>query len=705
MERAPTDQSSLVEPHFDADRPVERRKDDRLGRSAFAESVAKRIQDVPAQHGFTIAVTGEWGSGKTSILNMVAEALEDEKIPVLRFNPWLFGGTTELVTRFFQELSAQLGEVGSEKLKEVAKLLAKLGEGLAPLSPIPGTTILAKLVSEASDQWAQPRSLHSEREHLKEILAESEAKVIVLIDDIDRLEPSEIREVIRLVRLTSDLPNVVFLLAYDSQHVAMSLGTSESEGIRYLEKIVQVSYQLPIVRESILSEMLLPWLEECVSGRDVLELDREVWTQVLYDVIKPLLTSLRDVKRYLYSLPITLDMVGREVALADLLSLDAIRVLRPELFEALRTYSDCLVHSSSDIQIILGGDSRKQEIKKTLLQMLDHAAADRKTLESVFRHLFPVTQEILGNLGYTPDLKAAWRKDRRVACEEVLRIYLQAGLDESVVSSSEIQAVLDALTDETRLEKLLSGLDADRLGLALERLEDYQGEYPIEAVPIAVPVLTNLMGSLSAEPGGFLAIPPRIKVSRVILRLMRRIDDPETLATCIDEVLQKVPSLSGRLDLVEMVGHRQSVGHGLVSEDQAHKLEQKIVEELESITTADLGAEWDLIGLSLRPLLWLQDAQKDNLTERLRRHLSDDEFVLALLRSSVVNIYSTGGLVDKRLHWDDLVQAFGKELAAAVVKLPNSPLWLEITEDDRNTVSLAKKHAAGEMANECCGIA
>ena len=171
MEQAPTDQSSPADPHFDADRPIERRKDDCLGRRAFAESVAKRIQDVPAQHGFTIAVTGEWGSGKTSILNMVAEVLEDETITVLRFNPWLFGGTTELVTRFFQELSAQLGEVNSEKLKEVAKLLARLGEGLAPLSPIPGTNIVAKLVSIASDQWAKPRSLHSEREDLKKVLA------------------------------------------------------------------------------------------------------------------------------------------------------------------------------------------------------------------------------------------------------------------------------------------------------------------------------------------------------------------------------------------------------------------------------------------------------------------------------------------------------------------------------------------------------
>ena len=130
---------------------------------------------------------------------MVAEVLEDETIDVLRFNPWLFGGTNELVTRFFQELSAQLGQVNSEKLKEVAKLLSTLGKGLAPLSPVPGTNIAAKLLSKAFDQWAKPRSLHLELEHLKEVLATSGAKVVVLIDDIDRLEPAEIREVVRLV--------------------------------------------------------------------------------------------------------------------------------------------------------------------------------------------------------------------------------------------------------------------------------------------------------------------------------------------------------------------------------------------------------------------------------------------------------------------------------------------------------------------------
>ena len=98
--------------YFDADRPIEFRDQDRLGRRSFAEVIARQVRAVPAERGFTIAVAGEWGSGKTSVLNMVAEALQEDgdAIAVLRFNPWLFSNADDLVIRFFRELSAQLGQ-------------------------------------------------------------------------------------------------------------------------------------------------------------------------------------------------------------------------------------------------------------------------------------------------------------------------------------------------------------------------------------------------------------------------------------------------------------------------------------------------------------------------------------------------------------------------------------------------------------------
>ena len=121
---------------------------------------------------------------------MVAETLADNDgtTAVLRFNPWLFRGAEDLVTRFFRELGAQLDQGDDGRLKDVAKALSKLGQSLAPLSPIPGTTEVVNLAAQLTDQWTEPRSLLAERDHLREALAESCSRVVVLIDDIDRLE-------------------------------------------------------------------------------------------------------------------------------------------------------------------------------------------------------------------------------------------------------------------------------------------------------------------------------------------------------------------------------------------------------------------------------------------------------------------------------------------------------------------------------------
>ena len=116
-----------------------------------------------------------------------------------------------------------------------------------------------------------------------------------------------------------------------------------------MDKIVQVSHDLPYVREAILPGTLLPWLDELLQGRDLAQIDKDVWGRVFYDVIKPLLGNLRDVKRYLYSLPVTLETIGQEVALADLLGLEALRILRPALLDELRSHAEYLVHAESGV--------------------------------------------------------------------------------------------------------------------------------------------------------------------------------------------------------------------------------------------------------------------------------------------------------------------------------------------------------------------
>lgn len=682
--------------YFDADRPIERREQDRLGRRSLAEAIAQQVRVVTVEHGFTIAVVGEWGSGKTSVLNMVAETLEDDAdaIAVLRFNPWLFGSADDLVTRFFGELSAQLGQSRSERLKDVARALFNLGQSLAPLSPVTGTTSVVNLVAKLTGRLTKPLSLHDMRDHLREALIASGSRVVVLVDDIDRLEANETREIMRLVRLTSDLPNVVFLLAFDRRHVARSLGKDKTEGRQYLDKIVQVSHDLPNVREADLPGILLPWLDELLQGRELAQIDKDVWGRVFYEVIKPLLGNLRDVKRYLYSLPVTLDTIGQEVALADLLGLEALRILRPALFDELRIHAEYLVHPESGSRLWTTEEARNREASEKLTAMMERAEGERGLLDSVLEILFPATQGVLGRSSYGPNWIGNWRKQRRVACEQVLGIYLQAGLDEDAIPFGEVEELVGALTDEKRLVELLDALDEKRLEAVLERLEDFEHDFPAEAATIAVPVLVNRMGRLSSDSDGMFGMPPRIKLTRLVLRLLTKVRDPVDVSTGVIVMLTRIVDLSGRLALVEMVGHRQSVGRRLVGEDQAKKLEKGLAECLKSATASQLADEWNLFVLSLRIPNWLEGEEKGQLAARLQEHLMDDGVVLTLLRTAVSYAHYNGH-TEKRIFWDQLVEVFGEEIADAVNRLAHSPLCRSLSEDDQDTMNLAKKYASG----------
>ena len=637
---------------------------------------------------------------------MVAEGIgnDSEATTVLHFNPWLFSSADDLVPRFFGELSAQLGRESLNSLKEIASAFATLGKILAPLSPVPGTIAIADLAAQQADQLAKQPSLLENRELLRGALSESGSRIVVIIDDIDRLERGETRELIRLVRLTSDLPNVVFLLAFDRGHVAASLGRDETEGGQYLDKIVQVAYNLPAVRESILPQTLVLWLNELISGHDFTPIDEEIWSRVLYEVIKPLLGNLRDVKRYLYSLPVTLDTVGQEIALADLLGLEAIRIMRPPIFEELAAHAPYLVHSESLSLIWMDEETKRKEIEKELSAMLGRAKGERPVLESVFEILFPATQGFLGRSSYGPDWIGTWRKQRRVACEEVLRIYLQAGLEAEALQSREIREVVEALTDERELKRLLESFDPQQLEDALDRLADFEQDFPVEAISAAVPVLINQMAKLSRHTSSFLGLPPRSKARYIISRLLRKNEDPEALTADLLTILKKVDTLSGWLDPVEFVGHRERVGLKLVGEGPAKMLEDRLVARLKSATVDELSEEWDLYRLFIRTLLWLDGEDKNLLSARLCEHLDDDQFVLALLRTSFGYTHYSTGQVKKRLPWDDLAEVFGEVFSegfgGSLERLAHSQLYEDLADEDQDTVKLALKYASGWRPSE-----
>ena len=216
------------------DRPKEHLADDRLGYARFAQSLARSIADLAPTEGIVLAVNGPWGSGKTTAVNMIVEAVgalqpsapSGREILPIRFNPWWFSEQEDLVKAFFAELSASLDKKLSEKVGEgfrnVARRIASSRDlVVAGLGLVPGGSLVKDVTGAAigavGSLGGSDKSLSQLRDELAADLHGQDKRLLVIIDDVDRLPANEVRQIFRLVKSVADLPNVIYLLIFDRE--------------------------------------------------------------------------------------------------------------------------------------------------------------------------------------------------------------------------------------------------------------------------------------------------------------------------------------------------------------------------------------------------------------------------------------------------------------------------------------------------------
>lgn len=149
-----------------SDNPIEKSEDDSLGRNAGAVSLDQQISSLDSSQGIVIGVLGEWGSGKTSYVNLAANELEKLRIPMVGFNPWMFSGVCQLFDAFFAEISAELKiKDRGKKLNEIGDYLSNYGEAMTKISWIPvigsKAELLGKLAQALGKIRKKVREAHS----------------------------------------------------------------------------------------------------------------------------------------------------------------------------------------------------------------------------------------------------------------------------------------------------------------------------------------------------------------------------------------------------------------------------------------------------------------------------------------------------------------------------------------------------------------
>ncbi len=451
------------------DQPKKALKDDRLGYASFAKRLADILADMDVPNGYVVGLHGRWGSGKTTFVNFILEyiktrnetAVDTKKIEHIDFRPWIVSGHQDLMAAFFKLLSEHLkpkeGQLkkawrkgartaaeGADKLVDAAAKMALAvdpsGGAISGLAGAAGK----KALNAALSKFLDTPSLQTAYERLRQQLSNSNRRLLVTIDDIDRLEDGEIKSIMQMVKTIGRLPNVIYLLVYDRDIVWQALDEGiDRVGPRFAEKIVQQEIELPLPGKHI----LLAMLDEEIKFITVDGEDSVRWQYIVRAGVHRWINYPRDVLRFSNALKFSWPALKGEFDSQDLVAIEGMRLFDPVAFNWIRRNREFLF---SEGRYFMGADDERKaniEALKTLLQ-----PATVIPLMELFTVLFPQHGKWFEGSRYMiQENHIASQVRRGLASEAGYDSYFALNPSTDAVPKATIDAVFNNLNDEKKI--------------------------------------------------------------------------------------------------------------------------------------------------------------------------------------------------------------------------------------------------------------
>jgi hypothetical protein len=605
--------------------------------------------------------------GKTSAVNLIIAAIreleigtaEDAQTVVARFNPWMFSGLEALATGYLTQLGGLIGEsLGKSALHKSAKIVRRIAKsgseflgGAAALGVIAATggaaiplagTIKSGVSSAASlaGQLGDAKQLEDLAAELRKKLSALPHRIIIVLDDLDRLQPDELRKVLTLVKTFGDLPNVVHLLVYDRRILARALdpaAVNRDATPSYLEKIVQAEYDLPLPTRDGLIKLLSARIDPLFEEIDQDDNWSEVWSTA-FDVY---LKSPRDINRFSNALSITWPSVGDEVYAPDLIAIELFRIFDRELYKLISTNRDLLVGLKS-----IWSDQDKE----ALAAQVSDAAANRSEILGLLRRMFPRLGKGLDSIttGANP---RGHRKGRLIGTEEGFDSFFRFEASPLQMSVATVRALDERFDDEEFVAALLGSQSTIPPSAVLDEIWELLGE--------------NKQASIGTLAGILKGASRVYEEGDAVARTMFGLDDHQRLRMIFVRLVEGIPQDQLQADLPGLLSSEASyisacglllaklgVPYGAVyegSEDDAKEVitEQqfKAVAKKVSNRIKKLAAENALLNkgeLWILLRIWTRFGKKGEAKSWLSSRLHDATEAASIIFSSM-NITSYGG--------------------------------------------------------------
>ncbi|WP_176157466.1 KAP family NTPase [Burkholderia multivorans] len=420
-------------PYFLPDEEIRDETADVLESEGQAALFAKTVLQSGAHAGLVFGIDGPWGAGKTSFVNLAARhwELPEARVIVCRFEPLRYASEPDLTDRLIRDLSAAIRrKVFAPEFRPAVSRYARLIRGKADFS-----FLGFKLSVEPSQETVEDLL-----DDIDEVLRRVDRRVIVIIDDLDRLDLKTANSLLFATRRTFSLSQATYVLCYDTEVLAS--GGEEGMRIReFLEKFVTVKLNLFVDSSNLRDFLRIDWQKADALGSIPADTMFKLATVLseLADILdgelaaeyRTILGDLRKVKRFVNSMLMMqmekIELDRTDFNRRDLIHLMLLHLNYPGLFR--RIYAEETGGRSGTFSVQRQRETKRFVNSPEFLALLEELKSDQKTERFLLEQLFDVERLNLAHRAEVEDAefrsRACFNTDGLRNLEQYLRLIVR----------------------------------------------------------------------------------------------------------------------------------------------------------------------------------------------------------------------------------------------------------------------------------------
>ncbi|PWK78677.1 putative KAP-like P-loop ATPase [Mucilaginibacter oryzae] len=439
--------------NFSSDKPVINQEDDQFQRYNFSKRIAQTIINRKSSDCIVLGIYGAWGEGKTSVVNFIEKELnQDATVVSVKFNPWRYNDENALLMQFFQSLANGLDTKLKTRSEDIGSLLKKYGGLLSfniPYVGNPGEKI--KQAGELLDGL----DIETLRSRIEKALIESNQKIAVFIDDIDRLDKQEIHSIFRLVKLNADFSNITYVLSFDEKMVSSAIGERFGDGDSvsgqsFLEKIIQIPLKIPVAQPEALTKFCYKFINDCYSenGLNLPDSQIERFGRQFNSNILIQLKTPRLAVRYGNSISFAVPLLIGEVNIVDLWLLEAVKIFYPTFYDFIKANPIFFIGMYYDRYF----ETKDIDKSEQFIKQIDNLSAsfsniEKEAIKDLLVELFPSLSGVFSH--YVQSHSVDWDKEKRICSPKYFNRYFTYSVIKGELSDIEFENFILSVSDNS----------------------------------------------------------------------------------------------------------------------------------------------------------------------------------------------------------------------------------------------------------------